>query len=338
LEKNDKEYSNYHCTQEWHLTRLRDAEGHKAPFAAILYPFAFRISKKSGRFHCSAVKIAEHFAVSEWTVLRAMRALMTAGFFDLINKEVFQSSVYRVVSHVEWAKAHPGGCAIRSTFPLSSERGDELGVRLFNASGGRLKYQPYKLAALRATGLSDDEIVKRFEDFVAHETARREAGGWHGPWKAVGYRFLQHLKGDHPQEELIRLRFKANECEAKGRQDDLPLTEMQGAIRQATGEEVSFPPQYHDQLRQLRDKYSAEELIWAAGRNCRLYPEERFDGPGYVLWFMETLDQSLMAHRRYPSYRPPWELSTSDHPSVSTGASPSISTGARHRLAQVPDK
>lgn len=201
----DNEQSNYHCSPEWHLQRLRHANDKRVPFAAILYPFAHRISKNSGLFHGSAVGVASHFGVSEWTVLRAMEALVAAGFFVVVSKEAFQSSVYRVFSHSDWVKDHPNCCVVKATFPWSGEDGDKLAGRLYNASGGKVKYLSFQLAALRKTGLSDDEIVHRFEGFVADENRRRQAGGWHGHWKSVRYRFLQYLKGNIPKQELEQL-------------------------------------------------------------------------------------------------------------------------------------
>lgn len=192
----------YHCSAEWHLSRLKDSKDRKAPFAAILYPFAYRLSKKSGRFHCSAVRLAGHFGVSKWTIIRAMEALILAGFFVVISKELFQSTTYRVVSHKDWAKDHPGACAVKAAFPWSDESGDELGVRLHTASGGRTKWHPNLLASLRKTGLSDDQIVTRFDAFVRQEIERHQAEGRHGGWKSVPLKFAKYLKDEFfPSEE-----------------------------------------------------------------------------------------------------------------------------------------
>ena len=73
----------YHSSVDWHIWQLSDSKGRKTPFAAVLYPFGFRLSRKSGRFHCSAVRLAEHFGVSKWTVIRAMDALTRERFFVL---------------------------------------------------------------------------------------------------------------------------------------------------------------------------------------------------------------------------------------------------------------
>ncbi len=203
------EFSRYHCSPEWHLERLRDGEGNRVPFAALLYPWALRISKKSQRFHASAEGIAEHFGRSIWTVIRALEALVAAGFFILIAKEKFRPSVYQVISHADWAQQHPGQCVVKEKMPWSDEPGDDLGKRLWNISGGKLKYQPYQLAALRGTGLDDLDITEAFTEFVAHENARRKAHNWLGRWKSVPHRFLRYLKGELREDELAKLGLQA---------------------------------------------------------------------------------------------------------------------------------
>ena len=195
-ENDDFLESRYKCTAEWHLWRLRDRKGQRAPLAVPLYSFAWMISKNSGRFYCSAVNLAAHFGVNQSTVLRALDALAKSGFFVVISKEPFQPSIYQVVKHNDWAKSHPHSCAQKVTFPWSAEQGDELGVCLYAASGGRVRWYPNLLAAIRKTGLSDDEVVREFENFFAFENERRQAGGWHGHWKSVAFRFLKFLKGE----------------------------------------------------------------------------------------------------------------------------------------------
>ena len=190
----------YHCSPEWHLARLV-----RTPLAGLLYSFAARISKTSGRFHASVVGVAFYFDVSRWKVQRAIQALLKSGFFICVNREAFRPSEYRVVSHRDWAAAHPGQCAVRETFPWSGEAGDPLGKRLWNASGGKIKYMPFQLTALRNTGRTDDQIAGAFDEFVAAEKARREAGGWHGRWKTVHPLFLQWLTGRLKPEQLKKL-------------------------------------------------------------------------------------------------------------------------------------
>jgi len=195
-----KESSPYHCSPEWHLARLT-----RTPLAGLLYSFAFRISKNSGIFHGSVLGLATYFGISRWKVQRAMQALTELGFFVCVARESFKPSEYRVVPHKDWAAQHPGCCTVRETFPWSEEEGDALGVRLWNASGGKMRYMPFQLAALRKTGLTDDQIVAAFEELVAAEKARRQATGLLGRWSAVHHRFLRWLTGGLQPHELEKL-------------------------------------------------------------------------------------------------------------------------------------
>lgn len=203
-ENNNSMESFYHCSAEWHLWQLKDSKGRRTRFAAVLYTFAYHLSKGSGVFYASAVRIAEHFGISKWTVLRAMEALTAAGFFVLINKEFFQSSIYRVVSHEEWAKVHPARCVVKVEYPWSDEIGDELGVQLYTKSGGRVKWFPNILGALRKTGLTDEQIVQEFECFFDWYVT-----GKHGQYKSIPFRFLNFLKANPSNLEVGKLEVKS---------------------------------------------------------------------------------------------------------------------------------
>lgn len=192
--------SRYHCSPEWHLSRLVHA-----PLAGVLYSFALRISAKSGVFHGSVLGIADYFDVSRWKVQRAIKALVDSEFFVRVAQETFQPSVYHVICHNDWAAKHPGCCAVKETFPWSGEEGDPLGKRLWNASGGKIRYMSFQVVALRSTGLTDDQIAAAFDDFVAAFNARREASGRHGRWSTVQPQFLRWLTGRLQQEELAKL-------------------------------------------------------------------------------------------------------------------------------------
>lgn len=197
--KQHDEYS-YHCSPEWHLAQLRHT-----PLAGLLYSFALRISKKSGRFHGSVLGIAEYFGVGRWKVQRALAALVDLGFFVRDLQERFTPTVYRVIAHKDWAAQHPGGCAVKAEFPWSTEEGDQLGKRLWNASGGKLKYKMFQLKTLRKTGLTDDQIVRAFEGFVGAEQTRRETQGLLGGWDKVQVHFRRWIAGEMQATELMRL-------------------------------------------------------------------------------------------------------------------------------------
>lgn len=200
----DSLQAHYHCSAEWHLGQMVYGEGKRAPFAAILYPFAYRVSRNSKLFYGSAERIAEHFGVSPWTVLRAMEALTCAGFFVVVSKAKFQPTIYKVLSHKDWAKAHPGCCAVKTTFPWSGEKSDRLGMHLFTRSGGRVKWYPNVLAGLRKTGLPDDQIVQRFDVFFAQKL---NAG--HSRWRTLPFKFLKALREDVSPTAIIDAEGKA---------------------------------------------------------------------------------------------------------------------------------
>jgi hypothetical protein len=96
--------------------------------------------------------------------------------------------VYQVVPHTEWAKQHAGECAEK--MDPWEVKDDPLAIRLHTVSAGRVKYRgAFQMAALRKTGLSEDEIVDCFRMFVAEEFNN---GG--GQWSSAPYRFLQWLR------------------------------------------------------------------------------------------------------------------------------------------------
>ncbi len=201
----NKENSAYLCTAEWHLARLVHT-----PLAGVLYGFARQLSKNNkGRFYASQKNLGHYFDVSRWTIKRTMEALVESGFFELVAQEPFTPSVYRVISHKEWLAQHPGCCAVKETFPWSTEDGDQLGRRLCSASGGKVRYQTYQLAGLRATGLSDEQIVAAFERLIAAEEARRKVGRGHGRWGDVQAQFCRWLTGRVQREELEALGLEA---------------------------------------------------------------------------------------------------------------------------------
>jgi phage shock protein PspC (stress-responsive transcriptional regulator) len=196
----DNEFSRYYCSPEWHLARLTHT-----PFAGPLYSFMLRVSKGSGWFHGSAEGVAQYFGVSRWTIQRAMQALVDLGFLVRVAQAPYTPSVYRVIAHNEWEDNHPGCCAKKETLPWSEEKGDPLGVRLWNVSGGKVKYQPYQLTALRKTGLTDDQIATAFEEFVTAEQARCEEDGSHVHWGKVQFRFRRWIIGRTSSDELEKL-------------------------------------------------------------------------------------------------------------------------------------
>jgi len=177
---NHEESTNYHCCAEWHLAQVR------CPTAALVYPFALRISKNSRMFSCSAISVARFLGLHRTTVLRAYHKLSDIGFFDLLEYGKFDTNIYRVVSHRAWAESHPGKCPEKTQFPWTGE-GDLLAQKLYGASGGRVTFKPFQISEYRKSGLAEDEIVTRFKEF------RAGIGKYRQP-RNVGFHFMQYLR------------------------------------------------------------------------------------------------------------------------------------------------
>jgi hypothetical protein len=172
--------SNFHCCAEWHLARLPCGR------AAPVYTFAQRISHNSRRFSCSAVSVARYFDVHRTTILRAYHCLSEIGFFVLLEYGKFDTNLYMVVSHQEWAKANPGKCVQKLKFAWTGE-GDPLAIKLYAASGGRVKFMDFQVAEYRKTGFDEEKIVALFQEF-------REGIGKYRQARNVGLHFLKHLR------------------------------------------------------------------------------------------------------------------------------------------------
>jgi hypothetical protein len=174
--------STLHCSSEFHLARM------KSTLAPLVYSLALRLSKRSGVFSASLVTLADYFGHDYSTVWRAVQELVTAGFFDLISAESFQHSTYRVIKHEEWAKANPGSCCEKIAFP---GEGDKLGVDLYAVCGGRVKFFPNQLKALRSTGLADDAILGHWKAFLEADEMLFVG---ERAWRAKFYHFLNLLR------------------------------------------------------------------------------------------------------------------------------------------------
>ncbi len=181
----------YHCSAEWHLAKME-------PFAAIIHPFAIRVSSRQGRlfavdgqpprrlFYASAVRLADHFGVSRWTILRAIHALRDHEWLVRIQEgNLAWPVVYQVFNHTEWALAHPGQCITKAAMPWDSAPPDVLGQRLHAVSGSRIRFYPNQLAAMRSTGLTDVQIADRWEPFYKRH--------WCKGAKNLVYRFVEAL-------------------------------------------------------------------------------------------------------------------------------------------------
>lgn len=159
------ENENFHCCAEWHLSCL-------PPVCSSIYPLAYRLTSddnepdrrsKTKTFYASAESLAVFFGYSPAQIRRGLKELVHLGFLELLKTGRYRTNVYRVVSHEEWARKHPGGCTRKIEIDYFSN--DPLGPELLSASGGRIRFPEFSVSNLRKLGLPDHLILERFAEF-----------------------------------------------------------------------------------------------------------------------------------------------------------------------------
>jgi hypothetical protein len=172
--------SRFYCSSEWHFSRMRSNA------AALVYNFARRISRNSGKYSCSDRSVAEYLDLHKDTIRRARKELVEAGWFVLLEYGMFDTNVYTVLSHKDWAIEHKDVCTKKEEFPWTAE-GDPLGQKLHAASGCRVKFKAMQIAEYRKFGFSENTIVEMFEQWRAGVGSGRKP-------KNVGFHFFKYLR------------------------------------------------------------------------------------------------------------------------------------------------
>jgi biotin operon repressor len=170
LSNADLSSSDYHCTAEWHLSRM------KSRYCAPLYTFALHLSNKTQLFYAAQDRVAEYFGCSRRTIWGAVQELENARFFVRKTKRQFLTIVYEVLDHTNWAKKNPGHCTSKIQMPWSPE-GLELGRQLHALSGGRLKFRPEQIAYLKRK-FTDEQIEYGFRRLLATQNAPVDRHGF----------------------------------------------------------------------------------------------------------------------------------------------------------------
>lgn len=143
---------------------MRNCSTKMTPF---IYSFGLKISRKTDRFYCAATRLAEYFEVHRTAAAKAMRELTALGFFEVVEQEKFKPTVYRVLTHAEWAEENPDQCCEKIVLDFLDI--DSTGALLHSLSGGRIKYKAYQVQALRnaAPGMCDDSILCEWQYFLS---------------------------------------------------------------------------------------------------------------------------------------------------------------------------
>jgi hypothetical protein len=138
--------SRFHCGWEWHMRELRNVP------AVLIYSLASRLTaKKTAKkenedkiFDAAAKTTALSFGLNATTVRRAIKPLCKLGFFEKLGRSRHGTNKYRVISHDEWAKKHPGQCAIFQPWSEScetEETGEAKQPLKPKAAAGKLRYR-----------------------------------------------------------------------------------------------------------------------------------------------------------------------------------------------------
>jgi hypothetical protein len=179
------------CSVEKHLFR--------SGLTLAVYSKMFQVAHGKngiGKWHGTLQTLADFFHVSYNSVWRSVRKLRELGFLEDDGpgpKDLWEMrtrdhdhKIYKVIRHKDWQASHPGECEEREYMPWDSETADPLAVSLWNISGGRVKWYRNQLAALRSSGLADDELVRAWEGF-------REVNE---SWRAAQWRFIREMKAE----------------------------------------------------------------------------------------------------------------------------------------------
>jgi hypothetical protein len=169
-ENPDSLATEYHCTAEWHFSRMH------SKYSALLHSFALHISTDSGRFYCSQSRLAGYFGCSRRAIWTAIHELERAGFFVRISSSAFCTNVYTVLDHSTWAKKNPRKCATKIEMPWSPE-GQALGRRLYAISGGRVKFRPQQIQYLQDR-FTDEEVEHGFRRLLNTQSVLLDKHGF----------------------------------------------------------------------------------------------------------------------------------------------------------------
>jgi hypothetical protein len=150
------ESSPFYCSAEYHLARM-------SRMAATLHPWALRLAGDNRWFSASAPNAAKYLNSNHKSIRTAIKDLVRAGFFELVEQGTDKPSIYRVLNHKDWAEKHPGLCVQKTTYIWDGE-GDKIAQWISARTAFKVKLQEFQVRQLRKTGLSDEAILELFDE------------------------------------------------------------------------------------------------------------------------------------------------------------------------------
>lgn len=197
--------SPFHCGAEVHLCEFHW-------LSLPIYLVGLRVSRKSRKFVANIRNLAEHFRTNRSSVWQSIADLKKSGFvvLTLSGANRYESSEYRVLTHLEWAEEHPNQCREKEELGYGDAAAlDSLGRTLYAISGGyKIAFRAHRIAWYRKSGLSDDQIEREFRDWfpsmVAGEIDNKKR--WRGDIDFQFGDYLSKIAGDRSSAESRKLR------------------------------------------------------------------------------------------------------------------------------------
>jgi len=156
METNEIIETQFHCDIFWHLDGL----------SLRIYLLASKIAYESGKFFASIGNLADYFDAGYSTVSEHLKHLTKEGFLEIVEQMPFRPTVYRVISHDEWASLHLKQCCQKETFPWTDDPlVDPLAQKFHSFSGGQIKFRENDMRGLQKLNLADEILVQDFSDY-----------------------------------------------------------------------------------------------------------------------------------------------------------------------------
>jgi hypothetical protein len=192
----------FHCGSEWHFARANPTTNNTLSLggaaAAMVHSWLLRVAKKDKdtgerKIWVSPYQAALHLNMKPRMAQLAFQINRELGFFVLLESGKTQGSPsrFQILTHKEWAEAHPGQCTEKFDAGWK-EQEDPLGIDLHVASDGAIKFKTVQVLRYRQTGLPTDTIMAVFKAWFPCYAAEKK--GKHKHWRrGVGFEFGEHL-------------------------------------------------------------------------------------------------------------------------------------------------
>jgi hypothetical protein len=182
----------FQCDASWHLRKHGLAFALYTKLGAVTYDKDLRIH---GEYWSTGEKLAEFYDADENDVTAKLRWLAARGWLEKLgDAPIYKPKDYRYVEHKEWAAAHPGKCFVSEQRVWDDEDHDKLAQALHKHSFGKTFWYPNMLAGLRATGLSDENIIRAWRSHLGSmvkKPNRRKL------WKRTALEFVHVIGKGH---------------------------------------------------------------------------------------------------------------------------------------------